>query len=92
MLAVVRTAPGVVEVNYMWLPAWIGMNSALLREVEAHVRDRAVGQALTDETLQWLHHEVVSFLCARFPVISGLESYLNGLMSVGAVDAQEDQG
>lgn len=94
MLAVVRTAPGVIEVNYLWLPTWIGMNAALMRDVEAHMKAHTVlGQPLNEETLRGLHNEVVLYLSARFPGLTGLGQYLNGLATVDVVDdGQEDQG
>ena len=93
MLAVVRTAPGVVEVNYLWLPTWIGMNAALMRDVETHMKAHvAVGQPLNDETLRGMHNEVVLYLSTRFPDLAGLGQYLNGLTAVEvAKDAQEER-
>jgi hypothetical protein len=92
MLAVVRTAPGVIEVNYLWLPTWIGMNAALIREVEEHLKSHIVmGQPLNEETLQGLHEEVVLYLSAKFNSLAGLGQYINGLDAVEVVsDGQED--
>ena len=36
MLLVVQTSPGVIELTYMWLPTWLGMNADLKKKVEAH--------------------------------------------------------
>lgn len=92
MLAVVRTAPGVIEVNYLWLPTWIGMNAVLMRDVEEHLKSHIVmGQPLNEETLRGLHDEVVLYLSTRFNSLDGLGKYLNGLAAVEVVsDGQED--
>lgn len=81
MQAVVRVAPGVVEVNYMWLPTWIGLNSILLREMGEKVQDSLIGKSM-EEGLAVGHRAVIDFLIARFPEVSGLREYLEGLGKV----------
>jgi hypothetical protein len=56
VLAVIKAAPGVVELNYMWLPTWIGLNSALLQEIGDHLRAHAIGRELDEHTLLDLHY------------------------------------
>jgi len=86
MLAVVRVARGVVEVNYMWLPSWIGLNTQLLADVGKHMQGKAQGKVLNEDTMKALHMEVVEYLCARFPTVEGLYEYLNGLRAVSPTE------
>ena len=94
MRAVAHVDQGVVEVNYMWLPTWIGLNSNLLTEIGKHMQDKAVGKELNDDTLNELHDAVVDFLCEKHPGIDGLKDHLDGLLKVSLpeYDAAEHQG
>lgn len=76
MHAVVATLPGVLELNYSWLPTWIGMNAQLKREVEEALHRELENQPLD---LDRAHKIVVSFLTSKFPNIVGLEDHLDGL-------------
>lgn len=78
----VRNGAGSVGLNYMWLPTFIGMNSALIRELEQHVTPIMAGRALTDELLEEGSAAALQFLCERFPHVKGLEEYLDGLKFV----------
>lgn len=84
MLAVVpdRDQAGVLELNYSWLPTWIGMNAPLLKEMEEKLKTDMVGQPMSPESLLRLHDRVIDFLEARFPHITGLRDYLEGLKFV----------
>lgn len=94
MRAVVHVDDGVVEVNYMWLPTWIGLNSGLLKEIGAHMQSKAAGLPLNDTTMQALHDALIDFLCVRYPSIKGLKAYLDGLLhiDISESDASENQG
>lgn len=84
MLVVVadRDQRGTVEVNYSWLPTFIGMNSAVMKELENVMQEHAIGKLLTSETLLELHDKVIDFLETRFSHISGLRDYLDSLKFV----------
>ena len=82
MRAVVRTEPGRVELNYMWLPTFIGMNKNLKDRLEARLAPKLEGLPLTEETLQTAHNEVVAFIVAECPGVEGLDDYLDGLKYV----------
>jgi hypothetical protein len=82
MKIVQRTGPGEIGLNYMWLPTWIGMNGALIKEIEAHIAPQLVGQELTEETLHVASEAVLDFLKQKFPLINGLFEYLDGLKYV----------
>jgi hypothetical protein len=87
MYAVTSPAKGVLEINYMWLPAWVGMNSVLLEEMGKAVSASVVGKPL-NEAEKLGHEAVVSFLTARYPHLEGLARYLNALKLV-SIDGQE---
>jgi hypothetical protein len=82
MKLVVRTGPNTVGLNYMWMPTWVGMNTALLLEIEAHLKPVLVGKALTEESLQLAHDSVLNFLVERFSEIHGLLDYIDGIKFV----------
>lgn len=81
MRLVVATGRGQVELSYMWLPTWIGLNGALKNELEGAVRHQIEGKPLDEETLDMAHEAVMSFLEAKFP-IEGLRDYLDALKFV----------
>jgi hypothetical protein len=81
MRAVVATRPGVLELNFMWLPTFIGMNSAMATELQAHLKEKLVGVELTEQVLDFAHDQVLDFLAQRFPV-EGLRDYLDALKFV----------
>ena len=79
VFAVVQTDPGVLELNYSWLPTWIGMNAALKKEIETALTDVMVGKTLDDHGMVDAHRAVIQFLCDRFPGIQGLRDHLDSL-------------
>lgn len=81
MKLIVRSGPGRVELNYMWLPTFIGMNHALIQEIEAKFSEMLVGKELTGDTLDAAGEEIKTWLSEKFP-IQGLWDYLDGLKFV----------
>lgn len=77
-----RTGPGTISLNYMWLPTFIGMNAALIKELEEHVSPLLLGQELTDEALDRAGEAVIDYLVRKFPQIRGVFEYLDGLKYV----------
>jgi hypothetical protein len=69
----------VVELNYMWLPTWIGQNAKLKKEIEEALKSKIVGKDLSEDTLNEVHEMVLQYLVDRFPAIRGLYDYLDGL-------------
>lgn len=82
MLLVQRTAPGHIELNWSWLPTWIGMNTALLRDIEDAVMPKLAGQALDDALLERAHNLVILYLQERYANIQGVDDYLDGIKFV----------
>lgn len=87
MYAVTSPEYGVMEVNYMWLPSWVGMNSRLLADMGAAVQQAVVGKPV-DEALEVGHEAVVKYLEERYPGVAGLRAYLDGMKSVSLEDGQ----
>jgi hypothetical protein len=81
-----ETAPGVVELNWMWLPTWLGQNTQFKREVEEHVGEwmKEHGPIKLDEDgLDLLQGLIMNFIQEKFPKEpSGLMKYLEGLAHV----------
>lgn len=81
MRAVIRTAPGVVELNWMWLPTFVGMNAKLKKELEERLAPKLEGQPL-EAALDAAHEMVIDFLVEKFPAHPGLRDYLDALKYV----------
>ena len=79
MRAVVHVDHGVLELNYMWLPTAIGMNSLLKQEIEKTLAEKLQGLPLDDAGLDKAHDVVVEFLESKFPDIQGLGRFLDGM-------------
>lgn len=82
MKLIVATGPGEVELNYMWLPLFIGLNTQLKQEIEDLVGPKLVGKDLTDDTIDEAHELVLNFLEERFPDLHGLRDYLDSIKFV----------
>lgn len=95
MRLVVETEPGVVELNWTWLPTWLGHNRAFKEEMEAHINKWAaangiIGSMCTAETLDRIHLEVRRVINERFSEPRGLAEYLDGLRFVD--DCGQEEG
>lgn len=82
MRTVVRTADGVIELNYIWLPTWIGMNNKIKKELEDRLKDKIVGMPITESTMDDMNDMVIDELVAINPAVDGLRDYLDGLKYV----------
>ena len=81
MYAVTSPEPGVLEVNYMWLPTWIGMNTGLLQELGEVAAKATVGLPL-ERALEAGHIAIVDHLEEKYPNIDGLHDWLQALKLV----------
>ena len=93
MKLVQRTGPGKLEINYMWMPTWIGFNAALIREIEEYLARYLMGQPITEETLEKGHNLVLRMLAEKFPHLNGLFDYLDGIKFVeenGSAQTSQD--
>jgi len=81
MRAVVLTDPGVLELNWMWLPTWIGMNYRLKERLDRLLAEEIEGKRATPEVLDGLNDQVLGILVQECP-LPGLSDYLDGLKFV----------
>jgi hypothetical protein len=81
MRLVQLTAPGRVEVNFMWLPTWLGINKEVKEALERELAP-LVGREATDELLDGVNDKLLILIEKRFPQIQGLRDYLDGLKFV----------
>jgi len=76
---------GRLEVRWMWLPTFIGQNTAIMRELEIAGQAKWCGKASPvdedDVFLARVEEWVIDWLCKRFP-IEGLKEYLAGIKHV----------
>ncbi len=82
MRSIILAEGGVVELNYMWLPTFIGMNAVLKKEMETELQPSVLGIPLTEQGLDEIHQKVVEYLVKKFPDAKGLELYLDSLKFV----------
>jgi len=73
---------GVVELNYMWLPTFIGMNKAVKDKIQEKIGAMFVREVLDDSSLAKMHEAVIQALVNEFPGIPGLEEYLRAIEHV----------
>jgi hypothetical protein len=70
-----------VQVNYMFLPTFIGFNAVVKTEIETKLVEKFAGQTMTPSLLEKMHRWVLAYLCERFP-IPGLQAYLEAIRHV----------
>lgn len=81
MRTVIKTGPGEVQFNWMWMPTWIGMNTVLKKDIEEVIGKKLVGLPLDDATLDMAHEMVIDYLDQRFSEFQ-LREYLDSLKFV----------
>lgn len=77
----------VVELNYMWLPTWLGQNALFKQQLESDLREQIEGLELTEHNLDKIHTMVLTYIVEKNPHVRGLFDYLDGLKFVELVDA-----
>lgn len=70
-----------VELNYMWLPTFIGQNAVFKKMLEEDLRGRIEGLELTSDNLDRINFIVLFYICDAFK-LPGLFDYLDGLKYV----------
>ena len=79
------TGPGKLELNYMWLPTWLGINTVALKAVEEALKSKVSSGGLkaTEETLDELSDLVIEILVEKYgQTHEGLSDYLDGIKFV----------
>lgn len=75
----VQFTDGVLELNFMWLPTWLGMNAKFKRELEKELADKFRGR--TTAEMDAIHEEVIDYIIEKYP-LPGLRDYLDGIKFV----------
>lgn len=78
MRAVILTDPGVLELNWQWLPTWVGMNTALTQKIEREIAPLVQGKALTARELDDVSDKIINLIAEQCP-LQGVRDYLDGL-------------
>ncbi len=75
--------PNIYEIAWMWLPTFIGQNTALLGELDHVLGARFPPPVeISEEVLDEIHNFVIDWICEKLN-IPGLDLYLKGLEHVG---------
>lgn len=76
MKLLVQAESGVSELNWMWLPTWLGHNSRFKEELEKELCSKLKGKTIDEGS-----DMVLDYICEKFP-IEGLRDYLDGIKFV----------
>jgi hypothetical protein len=82
MHTVIKTGPGTVELNFLWLPTVIGMNGTLKTEMEKVIKEKVLGLPMDEDGLEEVDQIVIEYLMQKFPNVKGLALYLDALKYV----------
>ena len=88
MRTILRTRTGVLELNWTWLPTWVGMNTQLKKAIETELSDKVKGKPMTEAVLDEINDMVIDLLERKVPHVTGLRDYLDGLKFVTLKDEQ----
>jgi len=80
-----------LELNYMWLPTFIGMNTELKKEIEKEIAPTVEGKDINDDLLIEVDAHIIKILLNKFP-IDGLAAYLSALTYVNDDPKRDEQG
>lgn len=79
MRLVVQEEPGVLCLNYTWLPTWIGINNSFKNEMEKKLKTAIVGLPMDEAGLEKAHRLVIDYICEMNPGVKGLYEYLDAM-------------
>lgn len=85
-MRVVTVNGRVVELNYMWLPTWLGQNALFKQQLESDLREQIEGLELTERNLDKIHTMVLNYIVEKNQHVEGLFDYLDGLKFVELVE------
>jgi hypothetical protein len=82
-----RDNPNILEVAWMWLPTFIGQNTALLGELDhvlnAHyIKPMSGNLVVDDHVLDEINDFTINWIVGKLN-ISGLEEYLRAVKHIG---------
>ena len=70
---------GVLLLNTMWLPTWLGVNHAFNTQLEETLQAKIVGREVTEQSLDEINRLVIDAIQEKFSNIPGLWKYLDAL-------------
>lgn len=76
------TSQGQLELNYLWLPTWLGINQVAATAVMQQLKSKVVGLPATEDNLDIINTMVIDVLAEKYPSVEGLRDYLDGLKFV----------
>ena len=79
---VIPTGDGNVEINFSWLPTWLGLNQPMLSQISSKMFESFVGRTIDAECIAQMNTEVIRLLCEEFSAINGLDTLLKALEHV----------
>ena len=79
---VVPSIDGGLEINFSWLPTWLGLNQPMLRVIDAGLQESFQGRAFTPELMAEMNQKVIELLVKEFPAIKGLDQLLSAVAHV----------
>jgi len=80
-MRLIHVADKAVELNFMWLPTWLGQNAKFKQQLEKDLAPKIRGMEMTEPNLDKIHDMVLDYIVEKFP-IPGLFDYLDGLKFV----------
>ena len=82
MRLVVESDPGVLALNWTWMPTFLGINNQFKNEMEKKLKTAVVGLTLDEKGLEAAHRLVIDYICEKNKGIQGLYDYLDALKYV----------
>lgn len=82
MMLVHYAQDGVLELNWMWLPTWLGMNNDFKAGLESHIRGLKLDAHDPDHLLWQVHMKVIDYIEEKFTDLEGLRFYLEAVSQV----------
>ena len=79
---VVPSVDGGLEINFSWLPTWLGLNQPMLKVLDAGLQEAFQGRKFTPELMVEMNQKVIELLTQEFPAIKGLDKLLSALAHV----------
>lgn len=76
----------IVELNYMWLPTWLGQNAQFKKDLEKALRSEVEGLELNEDILNRIDRMVLQYIVEHNSHVHGLYDYLDGLKFVSLED------
>jgi len=73
--------PSALDLNWMWLPAFIGQDHRMLQQLREELMEVFGGRPIQNETMAKIHHFVLDWFDRKYH-IKGLRKYLEAVIHV----------